>query len=138
VATGFKKGFKELGVFRHKLKTTHKMLLSASSEMHEAVKGLIDEGFAKREDPDGKKWARRKRKYPWPILNKTLALRKGWHGGSNQHGFEFRNAVHYAPYHQHGTIHMVARKMVPERALPRRWRDRLRRVWLRRAKKHFG
>lgn len=106
--------------------------------MNEETKLLIDDGFAKRQDPSGKRWARRKRRYPWPILNKTLALRRGWKAEGNQHYFGFRNAIPYAVFHQKGTANMVARKMVPEGALPRKWRDRIRKVWLRTAKKHFG
>lgn len=138
VATGFKKGFRQLGEFNQKLKKPHQLLLSASKAMHDEVKELIDEGYAQRRDPSGKKWARRKRRYPWPILNKTLAMRRGWKGTSNQHQFGFRNAVPYTVFHQKGTRFMVARKSVPENALPPRWRVRLRRVWLRTAKKHFN
>jgi hypothetical protein len=138
VATGFKNGFKQLGDFRVKLKKPHEMLRTASRDMHEEVKGLIDEGFAKRRDPSGKKWARRKRRYPWPILNKTLALRKSWTGTSNQHGFGFRSSIFYSRFHQEGTRYMTDRKQVPERALPTKWRVRLRKVWLRTANRHFN
>jgi hypothetical protein len=138
MAKGFSGGFKALDRFRAKIAKADQLLLLTSKELQRESLKLIDEGFQNREDPSGQKWKRRKRSYPWPILNKTLQLRKGWKGEGNQHYFGFFNRTPYTGYHQMGTRKMVARKMVPDGALSRKWRARIRKAALRTAQKHFG
>ncbi len=138
-SSNFKSGFKALGTFRVKLEKSDDLLISMSKEMRQDVLALIDEGFEKRRDPIGRRWKRRKRAYPWPILNKTLAMRKGWRARSNgKRGTDLMNAVPYTRWHQWGTRKMVARKMIPDKRLSPRWRARLNKTWNRVCGKHWG
>lgn len=138
MASGMKAGFRELGKFKTKLQKSDQLLLAASREMRQEGLKLIDEGFQSRTDPIGRKWKRRKKRKPWPILNKTLALRRGWKGQSNKTSFSFVNAVPYTVFHQKGTRKMVARKMVPDRSLSPKWRARMAKVYQKAASKHFS
>jgi phage gpG-like protein len=138
-SSDFKSGFKALGQFRTKLEASDRLLLNHSKEMRRDVLALIDEGFEQRKDPVGHKWRRRKKRYPWPILNKTLALRKGWKATTaGKRGVDLTNRVPYTGFHQHGTPRMVARKMVPDQRLSPRWRHRLMKTWNRVNGKHWG
>lgn len=137
MASSFKAGYRQLGQFKTTLKRTDQLLLMTSRELAKEGLRLIDEGFEKRQDPLGHKWKRRKKRYPWPILNKTLALRRGWKTESNQHAFKFINPTFYTVFHQKGTRKMVARKMVPDRSLSPKWRARMHKVWLKQARKHY-
>lgn len=115
-----------------------KMLRNTSAEMLREAEALVDEGFATRTDPSGKRWARRKRSYPWPTLNKTLALRNSWKGGSNQNYFGFSSRSPYAKFHQLGTVKMKARQMVPSKGLSDKWTKRLNNAYRRSAYRHFS
>lgn len=130
--------FRELAAFNVKLKSMPKMLRNTSAEMLREAEALVDEGFEQRVDPAGKRWKRRKRSYPWPILNKTLKLRKGWKGGSNQHYFGFSTRVPWARFHQRGTRHLPVRAQVPSDKLSAKWQKRLAQAYGRSAARHFS
>lgn len=68
--------------------------------------------FAGRRDPYGAKWKRRKRSYPWPILDKTGVL-KGSIGVSFSAGsITWSIGADYGVYHQSGTARMAGRRMI--------------------------
>ena len=87
---------------------------------------LVREGFAGTHAPDGSGWAPRKSGAGKVLHGPTGALRTSWNRGSaTATGFAVRSAVGYAAYHQSGTRHMPARKMVPDDGeLPSAWESR--------------
>jgi phage gpG-like protein len=90
-------------------------------EMADEALFLIDREFRGAADPDGTPWAHRKRDYPWPILDKTGALRSSFRKRLNAEGFAIYTLKKYAPFHQHGTSKMVARPFFPVGAPPAQW-----------------
>ena len=81
--------------------------------------------FDGRKDPGNKKWKKRTRYYSHPILEKTGEMRRGFTPENmrvNMHGFKF-TVPGYTAFHQRGTKHMVARRVAPERQLPRELRE---------------
>jgi hypothetical protein len=89
--------FSRLGAPKH--------LYRLNLDLAHETKRLIDQGFAKRRAPNGKKWARRSRSNPGthPILEKTGRLRKSWLVKSvNQHKFTVASMSKIAAYHQDG------------------------------------
>ena len=61
------------------------------------------------------------------LIGETTRLRGGFHHFSSSNEFGVAASVEYGKYHQSGTKHMVARKMVPDanRRLPKGWAMRL-------------
>lgn len=138
-SSDFKSGFRALSGFSTKLKQSDRLLLAQSAEMKPELLKLVDEGFDERKDPVGRRWKRRKKAYPWPILNKTLLLRKSWRARqAGRNGVYLTNPVYYAVFHQRGTRKMVARKMVPDQSLSPKWRSRLMKVWSKTNGKYWG
>ena len=77
------------------------------------VKKLIDEGFVSNSTPYGEQWVRGGR-YPWPVLQKTGAMRAGFHVETNSAGVKVTNPVEYATYQNNGTRYISANAMVPD------------------------
>lgn len=59
----------------------------------------------------GEPWAKRKYSYPWPILEKTGKMRRGFKYKASSMKAEIYNTVEYFKYHQ---------SILPRRKLPRR------------------
>jgi hypothetical protein len=93
-----------------------------ASEQADVAIGLVAEGFGRESDPYGKPWAPKKRPDGRRTLRgKTNRLVKWRKTFVNQHGYGIASAAPYARHHQRGTSRMVARKMVPDARIPRRW-----------------
>ena len=78
--------------------------------------------FAKEADPAGNPWA--KRKTPtgsWPILRKTGRMYGSATARPLPSAAEFTVDTP-AEFHQHGTVRMVARPVLPSGTLPEPWR----------------
>lgn len=104
----------------------------ASRSAAQRISDLIQEGFDQGTDPYGRPWkplapstiARRPWRGPPPLTDTgkmrdavTVAPRAGG-------GVEISSPVSYSVYHQRGTTHMPARKLLPEgRELPEEWQD---------------
>lgn len=71
-------------------------------------------GFDTRSDPYGNYWAARQRSYPWPILEKTGALRASYRIVSvgPDHVRVASNSP-YAGFHQFATVNLPFRRMIP-------------------------
>lgn len=88
---------------------------------------LVREGFDRQGDPYGSPWAPTLR--GGRILQDTGALRTGWHRKSlSSSQVSIGPSVSYARYHQSGTRHMPARKMVPDAGLPAGWQRRVNKI----------
>ncbi len=100
----------------------------ARAALASTVRDLILEGFIRETDPRGRKWAPRKDALPHPILDKTGKMMRGFEIDTrgvqlvvvnnvvSEKGFPYPRA------HQEGTRKMVARKPLPDRAMPPHWR----------------
>jgi hypothetical protein len=101
--------------------------------MSDAALALVAESFGREADPFGKAWKPRKVSTNRPILrgktNRLVRWRKAF---VNQHGYRISSTAPYAGYHQSGTRHMPARKMVPTGRLPPKWASEFRGVFIRR------
>lgn len=94
-------------------------------EAEKFVKGKIDDGFAERRDPYGKKWPLPKDGHR-PAMERTGDLRRGYsvrlqRGGEGKFSVAVSNDQEYSAYLQRGTPHMAPRKQVPDRGLPASW-----------------
>lgn len=109
--------------WRRKFSISRQLMNEISKAVAEEAIGLIQDGFREQRDPYGRPWAPKKRPDGRAILvGKTTRLRRGWHVESSKRGqVVIAPSVDYATYHQTGTKHMVARKMVPDRTLPAEW-----------------
>lgn len=95
------------------------------------VEELLKASFDARQTPSGEAWRPRVSGGSWPLLEKTsrmkASLRVRAVRGSVEMSYETP-----ANYHQSGTTRMVARKLLPENALPPTWSARIgeaRRRW---------
>lgn len=111
---------------RRRLGRSSDALLASSNVLRRVVRELIQDGFATQTDPIGRRWAPRKKFYPWPILHKTGAMQEAWLvRGLRKEGVVFSNRQPYSGYHQDGTRYMSARKMIPDQSIPPRWHARI-------------
>lgn len=85
-----------------------------------AVLTEVKLGFRDSRDPYGSAWAPLKGRSGKPLLD-TGALRNSFHSEPTDRGFSIGSSVHYATYHQTGTIRMPARQMLPVNALAPGW-----------------
>lgn len=98
----------------------------AANATADALLDLVDEGFERRADPYGNPWAPRKPPTgPWPLLEKTRAMRTNYFALVNGGRVTLTNDLAYPGYHQTGTSRMVARKTVPDGPLPSAWEARI-------------
>lgn len=73
--------------------------------------GEIDRNFNGRRGRIWGGWPRRKRSYPWPILEKTGKMRRGFAKKVKSSEAIITNRVKYFKFHQAGTKRMVKRAM---------------------------
>lgn len=122
---------------RSRLEHSDDMLLSASNVIRGIVRQQIQRTFVERRDPIGRAWAQRTRPYPWPILEKTGEMRRGWYVRKQGLNTVFGNRVPYTRFHQDGTSRMAARKMIPDQRLSPRWRAEIDRELPRALRQYF-
>jgi len=81
-----------------------------------AMRPLIIKEFKQNFDTAGstlgKKWAPRKRSYPWPILRKSGKLKATWSDNIQSLSMVISNPVKYAKYHHFGTFRLPVRAIV--------------------------
>jgi phage gpG-like protein len=77
------------------------------------------------------KWKKRKRNYPWPILQKTKRLRRSISKRIETGMPVLRTRVSYAGFHQFGTRKMPQRKFM---VIRREDREQIRRI----IERHWG
>ena len=106
------------------------------------INDLMRKQFAAGTDPYGAKWA--------PLRPRTIA--KGRHAPPLTDTGIMRDSIQYqasaeglhitvhtpAEYHQHGTKHMVARKILPENSLPQSWEIAIQEALDKAAKRAMG
>lgn len=107
-------------------------LQRAKEEIADTVQNLIAEGFERERAPTGNKWAPR---VPptgqWKLLQLTRRMFGSFLVKVSGSRIKVSNSAvseqgrPYPLFHQRGTRKMVARKMVPDRGLPSRWRSQL-------------
>lgn len=97
-------------------------------EMAIKAQQQIDRGFDGQRDPHRNKWKKRKRQYAHPILQRTMALREGTTAKAQRRGVSFSYKSPYGRYHMSGTRHMKARKFMPTKTIPKRWRGAYARI----------
>jgi hypothetical protein len=88
-------------------------LEEVADRLGEKIKELIDNGFRTNSTPYGEQWVR-KGSYPWPILEKTGAMRAGFHVATNAAGVKATNPVEYARFQNDGTRYVHANAMLPD------------------------
>jgi hypothetical protein len=91
------------------------------------IRDLIEEGFIRETDPTFHKWAPRTRPYPWSILSKSGAMRRGFEidlRGSLiiKNEVVSKQGRPYPRFHQEGTSKMSARRVIPQSGLPAHWK----------------
>jgi hypothetical protein len=99
-----------------------------------SVKGQqqLDRGFDAARSPHRRKWKKRKRNYPWPILQKTLALRTGTTAKATRRGVSYGFKASYGKYH------LRSRPFVPTKTIPKRWRGAYARIAQDKMREHFA
>lgn len=99
------------------------VLPAAAKAIGTRTRSLISEGFDKRQAPNGTAWAQREENKPWPLLEQTRKMRRGWRVFVSDKGAIARNRDPKTRFHQKGTRYMKARPMIPNPGrLPERWR----------------
>lgn len=93
------------------------------------IRDLIEEGFIRETDPTFHKWAPRTRPYPWSILTKSGAMRRGFEvdlrtGASLTitNNVVSEQGRPYPLFHQVGTSKMPIRRVIPQAGLPAHWK----------------
>lgn len=133
-----KAALRQIEAFKTQVKKTPVMIAAMSREMSFAIKDLIEEGFDTRTDPDGKKWKRRKKAQPWPILSKTKEMRNSFRVKGTKEVIDITNSVERTKFHQYGTKNMVARKMVPGKKMSKKWAKRLDKIARAQFQRHYA
>jgi hypothetical protein len=111
--------------------------------IYEALEGeardLIDQGFDAMAAPDGAPWDAREKPRPWPLLDKTGKLRRGFRVEVTGKGLRVTNSAPYGGFLQRGTKRgLPSRRMVPgRRGLGPVWRRRFRSTMNRVMRAHF-
>lgn len=109
-----------------------KLRFQVADEMADATLGLVAQGFARQSDPYGKPWAPKKKPDGRPILRgKSGKLAQFKKGVVSPSGFRCDMGAPYGVFHQSGTSRMRARKMVPDRRLPRTWSSAYQEIYTR-------
>jgi phage gpG-like protein len=123
----FKSTGLSLGRKLQKLSTEGKAV--AREAIRSEVTRLIEEGFEQRVEPRGRAWEPRKKFYPWPILEKTGALRRGIRVDAQTSDIKVTADAPYANVHQtgwrQGGERQAARQFVPMKVMPLRWKKRI-------------
>lgn len=105
----------ELKQFNQILLNRWKRASSLRIPLQEAANFMLDEiakNFSgKRGTVFGAQWQKRKRNYPWPLLNKTGKMKDGFKAEIYSDKAVIKNPTRYFKYHQMGTKNMPARKM---------------------------
>jgi hypothetical protein len=126
---------------------------SLSRQLAEQALQLIDDGFKRRQDPYGEKWAPTKQ--PNPILERTGIMRGTWGKKTVSPSGFVVSTVDYAIFAQAGTEHAArssaktkkespARKTPPRRmvpvnnVMPMKWQQAFDRVIVRAVKETMG
>jgi phage gpG-like protein len=118
--------------FELQLRTAPRQLAAVSRNMAEEGLTLVALGFRAARDPYGGAWASRKSGSGGrALLVRTGALRNSFHViSATKAAFVIGTGIAYARFHQNGTTHMVARRMLPRKgALPGRWAAAFREVY---------
>lgn len=127
----------KLNAWAEALKNAPDTLSAISANSAEEVIGLIREGFDKEHDPYGKAWKPLESR-EGKILQDTGRLRNSFHRvRSGKGGFTVASGADYGGFHQSGTQHIPARKMVPDRGLPAAWAKAIERVATDTIARHF-
>lgn len=92
---------------------------------HKALE-LVQEGFAKEQDPYGTSWEPKKYHNGRKILVASGDMQASYEVDIKKDGFRITNDVPYAGFHQSGTDHMPARKTIPDDGTLGRWEGDLR------------
>lgn len=87
----------------------------------EVTESLYRVGFGRQEAPDGSRWKAPKRDYGHPLMLDTRALMQDATVTPEATGLRIDVPAPYAHFHQDGTKHMEARKIVPDVELGPRW-----------------
>ena len=94
----------------------NKTLRKTSRNIGKETLKVFEKSFSKGgfEKPDGKfkRWAKRKHKYPHPVLKDTRKLQKGFRFKANKDGFTISNKTPYSSYVQEGSAHNAARPIM--------------------------
>lgn len=93
-------------------------------QVGEELVELVREGFERQADPYGAPWAPLKRR-SGRILQDTGRLRMFFVRSKSASMVRVGTPAFYGRFHQTGTKHMPARKMVPDGALPGAWSSRV-------------
>ncbi len=134
-----------LGDLRRKLRTLsdprtlHELYNIAGAEVY----GLVQQGFALEQDPDGDPWkpSRAAQRENRKTLRDTGRLQDGITWKADSRGLIVTTtgkANAYARYVQKGTRYSVARKFMPENALPKQYQDALRTAFSAYFQSRFG
>ena len=105
-----------------KFSGSDQLMRELSQNLAEASIDLVKEGFDGQVDPYGKRWKETAR--GGEILSDTGAMKNGWKvKGFSRNRFQITGSVPYTSYHQTGVPknHLVARKMVPDGRMARKW-----------------
>lgn len=94
-----------------------------SKQLGDHTLNLIKEEYDNSTDPYGDVWKKRKDNDPHPLLIDTGAFYNDWQLTIKSNGFEVSNSTPYASYLQEGTEKMPARKTVPNKQLPTKWKE---------------
>lgn len=117
------------------------LLETVSRNVGEEIIGLIKDEFRAEKDPYGTGWKKPK-KYPdgrKVLSGKTSRLKGGWHVvKATKRGFTVASAVNYATFHQTGTKYIPQRRIVPDAAIPQKWRRAIRDTIQEAFQQHFN
>ena len=100
VAAMFGKSIQRSGDFRKPLEKSSKLMLKT-----------FDQNFGRQGQTLGEPWKKRKKNYPWPMLEKTGAMRKSFNYDLDADQSTLSNEAPYFKYHQSNK---------PRKKLPRR------------------
>jgi phage gpG-like protein len=87
-------------------------LRPAMSRIGDMMKKSFDLNYSSRGSRFGAKWATRRKSYPWPILEKTGAMRRGFRSDVGGDYVKLTNLVKHFPFHQRGTRRLPKRAML--------------------------
>lgn len=104
--------FGSLAAWERAFRSAPKTLQEMAQPMAEEVLGLVQEGFAKEQNPYGEPWAPKAIPDGRSILvGKTARLRRGWHvKRAGKSGFMVAPSVDYAGLHQNPTKKRIKAK----------------------------
>ncbi len=142
ISVQVKGDFAKLSAFQRKLAGSALAKVRRDILDQMAIRSLqmVDRGFDAKRSPYGGKWAKRKRSYPWPTLQRTRGLRSSVKVVATRSGILFSYGKFYGAFHQSGTRHMASRKFIPADGfgLPSRYRKSYQAVVRRVLKDYFA